>query len=69
MSITKLILNVNNHDITVSFEEAKKLYQELHEIFGAKPYPINIRNPEEYPPKGNPRTAWPLGIDPSKFTD
>lgn len=54
----KLVLNINGKEITFSIDEAKMLYQELHEIFGAKPYTINIRNPEDYPPTVVPE---PLG--------
>lgn len=35
----KLILNINNQEITVTREEAKKLYKELDQIFGNR---INI---------------------------
>lgn len=36
MSITRLILTINEQEIIVTFDEAKKLYDELSIIFGVQ---------------------------------
>ena len=37
MSIVKIVLNINGVDTPISFDDAKKLYQDLQVIFGDKP--------------------------------
>lgn len=64
MSITKLVLTINNQEIIVTFDEAKNLYSELAEIFG--PSQSNIRQKDIEKPWENGK--WP-NLDPSKFTD
>lgn len=60
-STTKLILTINDQEITVSFDEARSLYEELNKIFSAPT--VNIR-----PTPWEPIPGWP-NIDTSKFVD
>ena len=62
--MVKIVLNIGEQEITVSFDEAQKLYRELSGIFGTfKDNPL-----QDYYPPGT-RNHGPFFNDPIKFTD
>ena len=61
--MVKIVLNIGEQEITVSFDEAKKLHRELSEIFSVTKSPLH----DYYSP--GTRNHGPFFNDPIKFTD
>ncbi len=65
--ITKIAIKLKNKEVSLTVEEAKKLYADLNELFGKPayyPYPVYV---EKWVPQYPPTYWWTTSDDGSTY--
>lgn len=60
MNIVNITIKVASEEITISLDEARKLYNELNALFGQKPFPYDWSQPFQpvIQPTTVPNPVW-----------